>query len=78
MKVREINLGGRFKHFSKEWQNLTSDQFVLECVAVCKIDFTSRPCQASLTSVLKCFNGSIDIKSAHHHFSRDPFFTQLL
>ena len=53
MRVGKVDLGGRLKHFSKEWGKLTSDPFVLDCIGGCKIDFTSIPCQTNLPSELK-------------------------
>ena len=53
IKVRDIILGGRLKEFRKDWENLTSDKFVLECIEGCKIEFTSRPYQVNIPSVLR-------------------------
>ena len=38
-------LGGRVQWRLNEWKKLTKDQFILECLKGCKINFTGEPIQ---------------------------------
>ena len=42
------NVGGRLAGFHQEWQKITKDKFVLDCIKGCKIGFDQTPVQANL------------------------------
>lgn len=45
-QVNPIATGGVTKLYKSNWQNYTSDRFILQCIEGCKIDFTSSPVQS--------------------------------
>ena len=45
--MSNIPLGGRTKHFSHNWHQITQDPFILSCIKGCTIEFSETPFQIS-------------------------------
>ena len=51
--INILPLGGRVRHFIKNWKKLKLNKFILQCLHGCKINFKSIPIQTSLPHQIK-------------------------
>lgn len=61
-------VGGRLKEFKKEWEKITDDPFVLQCVKGYKIPFVSQPHQVRIPDVK--FNSDKELENCQNEIEK--------